>query len=79
MAIERIASQVGRYSDMRKSIRQISAPLLGSGAGRLKPVEAFEAMLTGFLANGAELTTLTIYCEDEQTLEATGAEGFMRG
>lgn len=58
-AIQKIGCALGRFSSENESVREISAPLLGAGAGGLDSETVVESLSEGFretAANGAVLT-----------------------
>ena len=60
-AIQRIGKELGRFTRHKESVRAISVPLLGAGAGGLKSESVLEALTTGFKSQAASGATLTIH------------------
>lgn len=59
-AIRTIGIKLGRLTLENRRLRTIAAPLLGTGAGRLNPVEAYEALTEGFENAAAGTATLVV-------------------
>ena len=64
-AIEHIGRQLGILATENKSVLQISAPLLGAGAGGLRPHDVVERLSSGFLETAPDQTSLKIYVLDQ--------------
>jgi len=60
-AIEKIGFTLGEFSKKELSIRMISAPLLGAGAGGLQSESVVAALTKGFVSSAHEDATLFIY------------------
>ena len=60
-AIAQIGRTLGSYAAQHRRVQLIAAPLLGSRAGGLQPMEAFEALNKGFLATSPDWATLRVY------------------
>ncbi len=72
MAIEKIGYEIVRYS-ADNQIRRVNIPLLGTGAGGMNPVEAFEALHRAFSTK--EDITFNIFCfTREAYLNVSGVE-----
>jgi hypothetical protein len=63
-AIEEIGQQVGEFTKTHPSVRAVSVPLLGTGAGGLSPEESVAALSQGFRGRAALAATLTIHVLD---------------
>jgi hypothetical protein len=64
-SIEEIGRELGRISRREKGVQRIATPLLGSGAGMLSPEVVIRRLRDGFLAEGADRSTLNIFILDE--------------
>lgn len=60
-AITTVGRHLGRACVENESIRQVSCPLLGAGAGGLEYMESFSALTEGFLESAPEGALLSIY------------------
>lgn len=60
-AIEKIGSTIGEFTKKEPSVRIISAPLLGAGAGGLQSESVVAALTNGFVHSAHENATLVIY------------------
>lgn len=60
-AIKSIGRSIGEFTRENDSVRNISAPLLGAGAGGLPSEIVVKALSAGFRPNAAEGATLTIH------------------
>ncbi len=60
-AIERIGFALGEFTKKEASVRIISAPLLGAGAGGLQSESVVAALKKGFVSSAHENSTLIIY------------------
>jgi hypothetical protein len=67
--IQSIGKSLGELSQKLKA-KKIVAPLLGSGAGGMNPVEAFDALATGFQETSPDFARLTIVINDENFFRA---------
>jgi hypothetical protein len=63
-AIKHIGEQLGATTKQKSTIRLISAPLLGSGAGKLDPRDVVNALSSGFKALAHEEATLVLHVPD---------------
>lgn len=68
-AIERIGRRIGRATTVAPFPQNISAPLLGAGAGHLAPEHALDRLTSGFLATAAHEATLRIFVLGAETYE----------
>jgi hypothetical protein len=68
-AIKRIGFHLGTATIHRDSIKEIAAPLLGTGAGGLSSETALSNLRDGFLENAAYDAKLTISILDQATFE----------
>jgi hypothetical protein len=68
-AIEAIGSQLGTFTRIQSSVRNISAPLLGAGAGGLKSEAVVAALKRGFLSTADPSTTLVIHVLHEEVYD----------
>ena len=69
-AISRIGERLGEYVNAQQEVRLIESPLLGTGAGRLEPVEAGKALRKGFRASCKVEATLIIYAYQTSIVSA---------
>jgi len=60
-AIESIARGLGEITQAHKHIRQIEAPLLGTGAGRLSAADSIKSLAKGFQASAAPEAQLLVF------------------
>lgn len=60
-AIEKIGFALGEFTKKESSVRMISAPLLGAGAGGLQSESVVAALTKGFIDSAHENATLFIY------------------
>lgn len=67
-AIERIGATLGAYAAQHRRVHLVAAPLLGTGAGKLMPEIAFQALRKGFLAAAPEWATLRVHVPDGPVL-----------
>jgi hypothetical protein len=68
-AICKIGRAIGRFSYENESVRTISAPLLGAGAGGLGSETVVEALSEGFRETAASGATLTIHVLHESVYD----------
>nr|VFK51796.1 MAG: SEFIR domain-containing protein [Candidatus Kentron sp. TUN] len=68
-AIQKIGRALGKFSSENDSVRTISVPLLGAGAGGLRSKTVVEFLSAGFRETAANGTTLTIYILRESVYE----------
>lgn len=68
-AIHRIGQQLGAFTRHEPVARDVSAPLLGSGAGGLPSGLVVENLRDGFLAEADPCATLTIHVLERKTHE----------
>ena len=64
-AIERIGRRLGILAAENRSVLQISAPLLGAGAGGLQSHDVVKRLTKGFSETAPDQTTLKIYVLDQ--------------
>jgi hypothetical protein len=62
----RIGHALGKFTATEPSVRAVSAPLLGTGAGRLDGERVVESLRTGFLETASPNATLTISVLDRK-------------
>lgn len=60
-AIRRIGEQIGTATSERPTIRLVSAPLLGAGAGKLPSEQVVEALSTGFKSTAHRDARLVVH------------------
>lgn len=60
-AIESIGREIGKFTQSNPGVRQVSAPLLGAGAGGLQSEAVVAALRSGFTQSAAEDATLIIH------------------
>ncbi|MGY3446129.1 MULTISPECIES: toll/interleukin-1 receptor domain-containing protein [unclassified Bradyrhizobium] len=60
-AIESIGQKLGQFTRDHPSVRAVSAPLLGAGAGGLRSEKVVAALKAGFCATAASHASLTIH------------------
>lgn len=60
-AIDRIGREIGMFSKKNDSVRLITAPLLGAGAGGIQSEKVVSALAAGFVATAADGATLVIH------------------
>jgi hypothetical protein len=65
-AIELIGQQLGTATKKTPTIRLVSAPLLGTGAGRLKPGPVVQSLSSGFKSTAHRDARLVIHVLDKQ-------------
>jgi hypothetical protein len=68
-AIEAIGKKLGRFSREQRSVRALSVPLLGTGAGGLSAQDAMDALRQGFLGEADPAAVLTLYVLDKDLYE----------
>lgn len=68
-AILKIGRALGRFSSENESVRTISAPLLGAGAGGLRSETVVECLSEGFRDTAANGTVLTIHILHESVYD----------
>jgi hypothetical protein len=68
-AIRRIGEQLGAATKNQSTIRLVSAPLLGTGAGNLKPQPVVQALSSGFKSTAHREARLAIHVLDEPVFE----------
>jgi TIR domain len=68
-AIRHIGERLGAASKSHSTIRLVSAPLLGTGAGNMKPEQVVPALSTGFKSTAHRDARLVIHVLDEETFE----------
>lgn len=68
-AIRTIGSELGKFTRIQPSVRNISAPLLGTGAGGLPSDTVVAELKRGFLAEAAIDATLVIYSLQEDVYQ----------
>jgi hypothetical protein len=66
-AIEKIGREVGKATTVAPYPQNISAPLLGAGAGHLAPEYALDRLTSGFLSTASHEATLRIFVLGEET------------
>ena len=66
---QQIGHHLGSFAALNRSILQVSAPLLGAGAGGLQPQDVIERLTKGFLNTAPEETTLKIFILDRDIYE----------
>jgi hypothetical protein len=64
-AIYSIAEELGCFTNRVSSVKRISAPLLGTGAGGLDAENVVEALREGFISRAGQGTTLVIHVLDD--------------
>ncbi len=74
-AIEKIGEILGDFASENSSVKAISAPLLGAGAGGLKSERVVHALSQGFRKNAPENTELTIHILHRSVFDRLSAEG----
>lgn len=74
-AIEQIGRTLGFYATQHRRVRLIAAPLLGTRAGGLQPMVAFEALNKGFFATSPDWATLRVYVFEAADFERLREEG----
>jgi hypothetical protein len=67
--IETIGRTLGAYAAENSWLGQIACPLLGTGAGKLEPVEAARALASGYLATAPDRALLRIFILDDHAFE----------
>jgi hypothetical protein len=67
--VERIGRKLGSYAADNPWLSQISCPLLGTGAGRLEPIRAAQALVAGYSAAAPDRTLLRIFVLDDRIFE----------
>lgn len=60
-AIENIGRQIGEFTKNNESVRLISAPTLGAGAGGMSSEDSIQALKNGFLSSASPKATLIIH------------------
>jgi hypothetical protein len=70
--IERIGAQLGARAAGVDSLRTISAPILGSGAGELDPLLAAVALARGFMSVAPETALLQLFVLSESEFHHIG-------
>jgi hypothetical protein len=60
-AIGRIGRQLGKFAADNRSVLQISAPLLGAGAGGLRPADVLEHLKNAFMETAPDRTSLKVF------------------
>jgi hypothetical protein len=66
-AIQNIGVKLGRLTQENGRIRKVAAPLLGTGAGNLKPALAYRALKQGFRQTASPGAVLVICVLDDKT------------
>jgi hypothetical protein len=69
VAIEKIGRTLGSYCAENSWLGQISCPLLGTGAGRLGPMEAARALAEGYRATAPERALLRLFVLEDAAFE----------
>src|SRR5262245_29221785 len=67
--IEAIGSTLGTFTREQPSVRCVSAPLLGAGAGGLQSEKVVAALQSGFCSSAAPGASLIIYVLHEEVFE----------
>jgi len=70
-AIAQIGRTLGSYAAQHRRVQLIAAPLLGSRAGGLQPMEAFEALNKGFLATSPDWASCAFPSSRQPILSAS--------
>jgi hypothetical protein len=73
-AIRRIGEQLGAATSHQSTIRLISAPLLGAGAGRLPSGAVVEALATGFKSTAHQDARLVIHVLHRELFDRLSTE-----
>jgi hypothetical protein len=60
-AIEAIGREIGQFTQKQSSVRNVSAPLLGAGAGGLQSEKVVAALRSGFCATATADASLVIH------------------
>lgn len=68
-AIERIAQQVGKFTQKNPHVRLVESPLLGAGHGKLSVQESALALAKGFRESSHSDATLAIFCMHGEVVE----------
>jgi hypothetical protein len=77
-AIHRIGSALGRFSLENASVRTLSAPLLGAGAGGLRSETVVQSLSDGFQETAAKGAVLTIHILHESVYDRLTREHTLR-
>jgi hypothetical protein len=64
-AIRNISEKLGEFAQANPSVRQISAPLLGTGAGGLESSDVVQQLVRGFTATAPDTAVLKIFVLDK--------------
>jgi hypothetical protein len=67
--IESIAALIGEFTACHESVRAVSVPLLGTGAGGLQPEKVVAALMKGFTRNADDAAVLTIHVLDREVYD----------
>jgi hypothetical protein len=73
-AIERIGVALGKFTVENESVRSVSAPLLGAGAGGLQSERVIGALSTGFRSTAASNAVLTIHVLHQSVFDRLSGE-----
>jgi hypothetical protein len=68
-AIESIGSELGLFTKSQSSVRNVSAPLLGAGAGGLQSEKVVAALRSGFCSTAAADASLVIHVLHQDVFE----------
>ena len=74
-AIRRIGEQLGAATINQSTIRLVSAPLLGTGAGKLMPKTVVESLSSGFKSRAHREARMAIHVLDEAVFERLSRSG----
>ena len=69
MAIEKIGVALGEFTNIEPTVRTISAPLLGAGAGGLKSEHVVDALRKGFTATAGKDASLIVHCLHQEVYD----------
>ncbi len=68
-AIEAIGKKLGKFTREQASVRTLSAPLLGAGAGALREEDVVAALKRGFLSKADPAAVLVVHVLDQDVYE----------
>jgi hypothetical protein len=68
-AIRQIGEKLGAATKNQSTIRLVSAPLLGTGAGNLKPGQVVQSLSSGFKSAAHREARMTVHVLDEAVFE----------
>src|SRR5271165_1513144 len=78
-AIFRIGSALGSFTASNASVRAVSSPLLGAGAGHLRSEGVLDSLRRGFVGKASPNATLTISILHKQVYDRFAGEALASG